>query len=73
MSGMLLNVLESFEKYQGKNSNLGVEIFADYSESGYKKLLHKSDVLSGKTCIIQIKNNDDLCLIRAGTVGQTIP
>ena len=72
MQGQLLNVLQSDEKYSGDNSVIHVRLFAGYSGSGYKQLLHKSEIAAGKKCIIQIKNDDNLCMIRAIAVGQAI-
>ena len=72
MEGQLLNVLQSDEKYSGENSVIHVRLFAGYSGSGYKKLLHKSEIAAGKKCIIQIKNDDNRCMIRAIATGQAI-
>ena len=59
MEGRLLNVLQSDEKYSGDNSVIHVRLFAGYSGSGYKQLLHKSEIAADKKCIIQIKNDDN--------------
>ena len=68
----LSNVLQSDEKYSGDNSVIHVRLFGGYSGSGYKKLLHKSEITAGKKCIIQIKNDDNRCMIRAIAIGQAI-
>ena len=68
----MLVLLQSDEKYTGNNTFLHISLFAGYSGAGYKKLLHKSEISAGKKCIIQIKNDDNLCLIRAIVVGRAI-
>ena len=72
MDKRLLNVLQSDERYSGGDSVIHVRLFAGYSGSGYKQLLHKSEIAAGKKCIIQIKNDDNLCMIRAIAVGHAI-
>ena len=49
-----------------------VRLFVGYSGSGYKQLLHKSEIVAGKKSIIQIKNDDNRCMIRAIAIGQAI-
>ena len=58
MDQQLSNLLQSDEKYTWKNSVVHVRLFAGYSGSGYKQLLHKSEITADKKCIIQIKNDD---------------
>ena len=67
----LNNVLQSYEQYSGSNTTITANVYEGSRGSGYKKLLHTDDVKL-KNCIIQIKNNDNRCLVRAITVGLAI-
>ena len=67
----LTNVLQSDANYGGNQTTVTVRTFNGTEGGAYKKLLNNDDIKL-KKCIIQIKNDDNRCLIRCIVIGLAI-
>ena len=65
------SVLQSDEKFTGRDTNIDVSIFNVHA-GGSRLKSHRDEIIKGKRGIITINNEDNLCLVRAIAVGHAI-
>ena len=64
-------VLQSYEKFTERDTNIGVVVYNTYI-GGWRLKAYSVEIIKIKIGVITINNEDNLCLIRSIAVGNTI-